>query len=150
MASVLCMFIKQKSDLLISQGTSYHFIPSKMWYLFVYPSLALTYDIYLSSSSSKKLAILICSLVFHVFIFRVYLTLVKAVTLILKHATLLRTSMSAKSALTIAELNYQKANVDVTIQQHLTACAAEQSVEQFVDFVMSTDIGLFILFVTSI
>ena len=121
-----------------------------MWYLFVYPSLALTYDIYLSSSSSKKLAILICSLVFHVFIFRVYLTLVKAVTLILKHATLLRTSMSAKSALTIAELNYQKANVDVTIQQHLTACAAEQSVEQFVDFVMSTDIGLFILFVTSI
>ena len=74
----------------------------------------------------------------------------KAVTLILKHATLLRTSMSAKSALTIAELNYQKANVDVTIQQHLTACAAEQSVEQFVDFVMNTDIGLFILFVTSI
>ena len=126
-----------------------------MWYLsgFVYPYLALTYDIYLSSSSSKNLAIPmtgICSLVFYVFIIRVYLTLVKAVTLILKHATLLRTSMSAKSAITIAELNYQKANVDVTIQQHLTACAAEQSVEQFVGFVMSTDIGLFTLFITSI
>ena len=55
--------------------------------------------------------------------------------------------MSAKSALTIAELNYQKANVDVTIQQYLAACASEQavleSVEQFVGFVMSTDIGLF-------
>ena len=52
--------------------------------------------------------------------------------------------MSPKLALTKAELNYQKANVDVAIQEHLTACAAEQSVEQFIDFIMSTDIGLFI------
>jgi hypothetical protein len=60
--------------------------------------------------------------------------------------------MSAKSALTNAEKKYRKANIDVTIQQHLTACAAEQSVEQFVGFIMSTDIGLFIFlpFVTSI
>jgi hypothetical protein len=123
-----------------------------MWYLFVYPSLSLTYDIYLSSSSSTNLAISICSLVFHVFIFRLYLTPLKAVTLILKHATLLQTSMSPKLALTDAQLNYQKANFDVTIQQHLTACAAEQSVEQFVGFIMSTDIGLFIFLpvVTSI
>ena len=125
-----------------------------MWYLFVYPYLSLTYDVYLSSSSSTNLAISICSLVFCIFIFRVYLTLAKAVTLILKHATLLRTSMSLgpKSALTNAELDYQKAKVDVTIQQHLTSCAAEQSVEQFVGFIMSTDIGLFtfLLFVTSI
>jgi len=68
------------------------------------------------------------------------LHLLHAVTLILKHATLLRTSMSAKSALANIELNYQKANIDATIQQHLTACAAEQTVEQFVGFIMSTDI----------
>jgi hypothetical protein len=92
-----------------------------------------------------NLAISICSLVFYVFIFRVYLTLVKAVTLILKHATFLRTSMSPESALAEAEQKYQTANIDVIIQQHLTACAAEQSEEQFVSFIMSTDIGLFIL-----
>ena len=59
--------------------------------------------------------------------------------------------MSPKSALADVELNYQKANIDVTIQQHLIACAAKQSVEQFVGFIMSTDIGWFILlpFVTS-
>ena len=68
----------------------------------------------------------------------------KAVTLILKQATFLRISiLSAKSALANAELNYQKAKVDVAIQQHLTACAAKQSVEQFVGFIMSTNIGLF-------
>ena len=87
-----------------------------------------------------NLAISIYCLVFHVFIFRIYLTLVKAVTLILKHATFLQISISSKSALTSAELSYQKANVDVAIQQHLTACALEQSVEQFVGFIMSTDI----------
>jgi hypothetical protein len=100
----------------------------------------------LSSSSSTNLTIFICSLVFHVFIFRVYLTLVKAVTLILKHATFLRTSMSPKSALANAELNYQKANIDGIIQQHLTACAFKQSVKQFVSFIMSTDIGLLFFF----
>jgi hypothetical protein len=52
--------------------------------------------------------------------------------------------MSPESALTKAEQKYQKANIDVAIQQHLTACAAEQSEEQFVSFIMSTDIGLFI------
>ena len=87
-----------------------------------------------------------CSLVFHVFIFRVYLTLVKAVTLILKHATFLSASMSSKSALTNAEQKYRKGNIDVTIQEYLTACAAKQSVEQFVGFIMSTDISLFVFF----
>jgi hypothetical protein len=60
--------------------------------------------------------------------------------------------MSPMSALAKAEQKYQKANIDVTIQQHLTACAAKQSEEQFVSFIMSTDIGLFIFlpFVTSI
>ena len=54
--------------------------------------------------------------------------------------------MSSKSALIKVERKYQKANIDVTIQEHLTACAAKQSVEQFVGFIMSTDISLFIFF----
>jgi hypothetical protein len=87
-----------------------------------------------------------------VFIFRVCLTLVKAVTLILKQATLLSISISPKLALANAEQDYQRANIDLTIQQHLTACTSEQSVEQFVGFIMSTDIGLFVFnpFVRSI
>ena len=140
------MFVKQKSHFLIRQSTLCHFQPFKMWYLFIFPSLALTYGICLFSLSSTNLAISICSLVFYVFFFRVYLTLAKAVTLILKHATFLWTSMSSKSALTKAEKQYQKANIDVTIQEHLTASAAKQSEEQFVGFIMSTDISLFLFF----
>jgi hypothetical protein len=34
--------------------------------------------------------------------------------------------------------------MDESIQQYLTARASELSVEQFVGFIMSTDIGLFI------
>jgi hypothetical protein len=77
---------------------------------------------------------------------------VKAVTLILKHATLLRTSYLPKEALAKVEQNYQKANIDESIQQYLTACASELSVEQFAGFIMDTDIGLFIFlfFITSI
>jgi hypothetical protein len=52
--------------------------------------------------------------------------------------------MLPKLALAKAEQKYQEANIDVTIQQHLTACVAEQSEEQFVSFIMTTDIGLFI------
>ena len=70
----------------------------------------------------------------------------KAVTLILKHATFLRDSLPEKLALTTAERNYQKANIDVTIKEHLKACASEQSVEQFVGFIMNTDISLFLFF----
>ena len=76
----------------------------------------------------------------------------KAVTLILKHATLLRTSNLPKAALTNVDLNYQRENIDESIQQYLTACASDVSVEQFTEFIMGTEIGLFILlpFVTSI
>ena len=67
----------------------------------------------------------------------------KAVTLILKHATLLLTSnLKKKEALINVDLNYQKANIDESIQQCLTACASELSVEQFASFIMVTDIGL--------
>ena len=90
-------------------------------------------------------------MVVHVFTFRVYLTIVKAVVLILKHATLLRASNLPQSALTYAELDYQKANIDVAIQQHLMTSASEHSAEQFASFIMGIDIGLFLLpFVTSI
>ena len=70
----------------------------------------------------------------------------KAVILILKHATFLRLSnLSPKSALTLAEQDYQETNVNSTIQQHLMASSQEHSVELFAAFIMATDIGLFIL-----
>ena len=68
-----------------------------------------------------------------------------AVTLILKHATLLRTSNLPKAALTVVDLNYQRQNIDEFIQQFLTAYASDVSVEQFSGFIMGTEIGLFIL-----
>ena len=77
----------------------------------------------------------------------------EAVTLILKHATLLRTSNLPGAALTIADQDYQRENIDEYIQQYLTECASDVSVEQFAGFItMGTEIGLFILFpfVTSI
>jgi hypothetical protein len=76
---------------------------------------------------------------------------VKAITLILKHATLLRSSNLPKAALTNVDLDYQRQNIDESIQQYLTACASDVSVEQFASFIMGTEIGLFILlpFVTS-
>jgi len=52
--------------------------------------------------------------------------------------------MLPKSALANAEQNYRQSNTDVLIEDHLTACAAEQSVEQFVGFIMNTDISLLI------
>ena len=73
------------------------------------------------------------------------MTFVKAVTLILKHATLLQTTNLPEEALTNVDLNYQKANIDESIQQYLMASASKLSIEQFAGFIMSTQIGLFIL-----
>jgi hypothetical protein len=70
---------------------------------------------------------------------------VKAVTLILKHATFLRTSNLPEAALTNVDLDYERENIDESIQQYLTACASGVSIEQFVGFIMSTEIGWFIL-----
>ena len=75
-------------------------------------------------------------------LFRVYLTFEKAVTFILKHATFLWLSNLPLSALTYAEQDYQRANIDVAIQQHLITHGPEHSVEQFASFIMGTDIGL--------
>jgi len=67
-----------------------------------------------------------------------------AVILILKRATfLLLSNLSAGSALTLAELDYQKANIDLKIQKYLgkhyqkhsIAC----SVEQLANFIMAID-----------
>jgi hypothetical protein len=71
---------------------------------------------------------------------------VKAVILILKHATSLRLmKISPESALTQAELAYQEANIDLKIQQFLAASSQEHSVQLFAGFIMVTDISLFIL-----
>jgi len=70
----------------------------------------------------------------------VYLTFKEAVTLILKHATFLRLSNLPESALTHAELDYQKANIDAVIHQHLVADGEKLSVELFASFIMGTDI----------
>jgi hypothetical protein len=70
---------------------------------------------------------------------------VKAVILILKHATSLGLNISPESALTNAELAYQEANIDLKIQQFLAASSQEHSVQLFAGFIMVTDIGLFIL-----
>ena len=78
--------------------------------------------------------------------FRACLTFLKAVILILKHATsLCLSNKSRESALSHADLHYQEANIDLKIQEYLTATSQEQSVVQFVDFIMATDIGVFIL-----
>ena len=62
----------------------------------------------------------------------------------MKHTNFLCLSnLSLESALTVAELDYRGANVDLTIQQHLMASSEAHSVELF-DFIMATDIGLFI------
>ena len=70
----------------------------------------------------------------------------KAAILIFKHATFICASnSSAKSALTQAEIDFWASKNDLKIQEHLVASSHEHSVEQFVHFIMATDIGLFIL-----
>ena len=70
---------------------------------------------------------------------------VKAVILIFKHATFLRLSgESGESALTHAEKHFWASKMDLKIQEHLVTCSYENLIEQFADFIMATDIGLFI------
>ena len=146
MVNLLYISIIQKPHFLKRLSTLYHSIQFKMWYLYL-PLFVfcLTYDFTYLSLSSTSPAIFIWCLVLYFFISRVSLTFGKAVTLILKHATLLQTSNQRSMALTNVELNYQKANIDESIQQYLIACASKLSLEQFAGFTMGTDIGLFIL-----
>lgn len=74
-----------------------------------------------------------------------------AVILILKHATFLRLSEESELALTHAELNYQEANINLTVQQYLEASSPKLTVKKSADFIMATEFGLLIpLFVTAI
>jgi hypothetical protein len=93
---------------------------------------------------SPVLGVTILSLVFYFIIFRLYLTFLEGVILILKHATLLASS-SPQSALICADMGYREANIDLKVQQHLTASSQEHSVVLHAGFIMATDIGLFIL-----
>ena len=86
-------------------------------------------------------------MVFHFIVFRLYSKLLKAVLLILKHATVLRQSKESKLALTEANLNYEKANIDSIIHQHFLECYPEDS--KLVDFIMATEIGVFVSFFTT-
>ena len=86
-------------------------------------------------------------LVFHFIIFRLYLTLVEVVILILKHATTLQLWNRPEEALTLAKQDYQEAKIDWKIQEYLKTFTPEDSVEKFADFIMATNIGLFYAFV---
>ncbi|KAH8981374.1 hypothetical protein EDB86DRAFT_3087166 [Lactarius hatsudake] len=67
--------------------------------------------------------------------------LIFAVIVILKHATFLRLSkLSPQSALTHAEVDYRKANIDSSIRQYLTAPSQEHSDELFAGFIMAADV----------
>ena len=68
----------------------------------------------------------------------------KVVILILKHATTLLLSNKPAEALALAELDYKEANIDFKIQEYLKALTSKDSVETFADFIMATNIGLFI------
>ena len=116
-----------------------------MYYLFVTPICLHSLQHNIFSLSTKVSAIIIWSLVSHFIIFRLYLTFLEAALLILKHATVLRLSNTQKSALSQANLYYNKVKIDLTIQKHLLAYSSEDSVEQFVGFIMATEIGVFIL-----
>jgi len=73
-----------------------------------------------------------------------YLTFPKVVIFILRRATSLRLSLLPGPALIQADLDYQKSDVDQTIQQYVTASQAP-SAKLDKAFIMSIEIGLSIL-----
>ena len=84
-------------------------------------------------------------------LFIALLTFEVAIILILKHAAVLSisgtldTRSSIRNALTQAESNFQKANAMPKIQEHFTASCNDYTIDQMVDFLMDTDIGMSIL-----
>ena len=62
----------------------------------------------------------------------------------MKHATTLRLSNEPEKALALAGKDYKQANVDFKIQEYLKEFTSEDYVEKFADFIMATNIGLFI------
>ena len=66
--------------------------------------------------------------------------------MIFKHATFLCLSnLSPESALTHADVDYRAGDMELKIQQFLTASSQEHSIEQFACFIKSNDIGLCVL-----
>ena len=103
-------------------------------------------DLYLPSASFLVIAINIWCLVLHSYCFLSVFNSVEAVIIIFKHATFLKLSnLSVESALTQAEMNFSASKIDLKIQEYLVATLHENSVQQFADFIMAADIGLFIL-----
>jgi hypothetical protein len=114
-----------------------------VWLSFYYSNLSITYHISLSSRLANIIWSLVSQVVF--IILRVYLIFMQALIIIMKHATFLRLSnMMPKPALIQAELDFQKANIDLKIQQYLLASSQEHSIELYTRFIMATDIGWFI------
>ena len=71
-----------------------------------------------------------------------YLTFVKAVVIILKHATqLCLSNIPPGLALTSVELGYQEANINSKIHEHLMVSSQVKPIETYADFIMATDIG---------
>lgn len=80
-----------------------------------------------------------------------HITFQTALILIFKCAAVLCLSgISTKLALTQAESTYWKANIAFKIQEHFTASYQQYSTEQFISFLMDTNIGLFGLASTNI
>ena len=69
----------------------------------------------------------------------------QAIILIFKHAMFLRHLNTTESALNLAGLDYQKADINLKIQDYLQASSPEHSVEEAASFVMATEIGMFIV-----
>ena len=77
------------------------------------------------------------------FLLLIYLTFHVAIILIFKQAAILCLSgISAGLAVTQAESSYHQANVASKIQEHFTASYDAYSTEQFISFLMNTNIGL--------
>ena len=68
----------------------------------------------------------------------------EVVILILKHATTLLHSKEPKEALTKAGQDYQEENIDLKVQEYLKPFASGDSVLKFADFIIATNIGLFL------
>ena len=62
----------------------------------------------------------------------------------MKHATTLQASNGPETALVLAGKDYKKANIDFKIQEYLKEITSKDSVEKFADFIIATNIGLFI------
>ena len=84
-------------------------------------------------------------MVFDFLIFKFYLTFLQAVLVILKHTMFLRHSNNAESALNLAGSAYQQADIGLKTQSFLNASSPEHSVEEVASFIMTTEIGMFIV-----